>query len=269
MVVIEVTPETAHALFARLDTSAMAVSALADSGASHVLFKASSAHILQDVEYSRKNESPFAVLKAANHGVLTAIGRGFLDIADLRVQAFIFPDHDLANNLLGLLPFANLGCIGVSKPHSFHIFKGNERTAILSGTRDNASALWRVPILGGGWKPTDGIPPPAPAAGLYVEANSVQIQDNASYVRFVHACLGYPAPSTFLRAVAEGYLTGPDQFPRLTTKMVRRHLPNSLATAKGHLDRARSNQPTRCLTGQRQKTAPRHDNKERPAAIPG
>jgi hypothetical protein len=130
MVVVEVTAETSRALFTRLDASATAVCALADSGASHVLFKASSAHILQNFEYSRKNDSPFAVLKAANHGVLTAIGRGFLDVADLRVQAFIFSDHNLANNLLRLLPFANLGCIGVFKPHSFHIFKGNERTRV-------------------------------------------------------------------------------------------------------------------------------------------
>ena len=243
MVVIEMTSETEHALFARLDTTAPAVFAIADSGASHVLFKDSAAHVLQQVEYSRKNDAPFAVLKAANHGVLKAIGRGFLEMADLRVRAYIFSDHDLANNLLGLLPFTNLGCTGVFKPHSFHIFKGNERTAILSGTRDSANALWRVPILSDGRTATDNIPPPAPAAGLYVEANAVQIQDNASYVRFVHACLGYPAPTTFLHAVTEGYITGPDQFPRLTTKMVRRHSPNSLATAKGHLDRARSNPP--------------------------
>jgi hypothetical protein len=39
------------------------------------------------------------------------------------------------------------------------------------------------------------------------------------------------------------YITGPDQFPRLTTRMVHKHLPNSMATAKGHLDRSRSGQP--------------------------
>ncbi len=46
-----------------------------------------------------------------------------------------------------------------------------------------------------------------------------------------------------MRAVSAGYITGPDQFQRLAAKMVRRHLPNSLATAKGHLDRTRSNPP--------------------------
>ena len=59
-------------------------------------------------------------------------------------------------------------------------------------------------------------------------------------MRFIHACLGYPAPTTFLRAVEKGFITGPNQFPRLTAKMVRKHLPNATATAKGHLDRTPS-----------------------------
>ena len=243
MVVIQVPATTAQALFARMDPTATEFSAIADSGASHVLFKASSAHVLCNVKYSRKNDPPFAILKAANHGVLTAIGRGFLSVAGLRIESFIFPDDDLANNLLGLVPFANLGCTGVFKPYSFHIFKGSSRTAILSGSRKDTNALWRVPLESHCDSDSDGIPPPAPSTGLYIEANAVSIQDNASYVRFVHACLGYPSPTTFLRAVSAGYITGPDQFPRLTAKMVRRHLPNSLATAKGHLDRTRSNPP--------------------------
>jgi hypothetical protein len=158
-------------------------------------------------------------------------------------MAYIFPDRDLTNNLLGLVPFANLGCTGVFKPKTFHIFKANNHTAILSGTRDKPTSLWRVSLQHETGPVSDAIPPPYQDKGLYVEANAVNIQDNATYVCFVHACLGYPAPSTFLRAVCQGFITGPDQFPRLTTRMVRKHLPNSMATAKGHLDRARSGQP--------------------------
>ena len=76
-----------------------------------------------------------------------------------------------------------------------------------------------------------------------MEANHVARHDNASYVRFIHACLGYPAPTTFLRAVTAGYITGTHQFPRLTAKMVRKHLPNATATAKGHLDQTPSSLP--------------------------
>jgi hypothetical protein len=145
-----------------MDPAPLEVTALADSGASHVLFKASAVHVLRNVEYSRPHDAPFAVLKAANHGVLTAIGRGILAISNVEIMAYIFPDRDLTSNLLGFLPFANMGCTTVFKPRSFHIFKGHSRTAILSRTRPDANSLWRVPIHSDGGDATDGIPPPAP-----------------------------------------------------------------------------------------------------------
>ena len=98
------------------------------------------------------------------------------------------------------------------------------------GKRASARSLWMVPL--GSSHTTadnsDGIPPPHTRAalhatldGVYIEANHVSQHDNASYVRFIHACLGYPAPTTFLRAVTAGFITGPHQFPRLTAKMVQ------------------------------------------------
>jgi hypothetical protein len=149
-------------------------------------------------------------------------------------MAYIFSDMDLANvanNLLGLVPFANLGCTGVFKPRSFQIYKDNESTPILSGTRDDPDSLWRVPLSRDAGHTSDAIPPPTHDAGVYIEANAVSIQYNATYVRFVHA----------------GFITGPDQYPRLTTKMVRKHLPNAMATAKGHLDRTPSGLPHAAL----------------------
>jgi hypothetical protein len=63
------------------------------------------------------------------------------------------------------------------------------------------------------------------------------------YVRYTHTCLGNPVPTTFLQAVQRGYITGPNQFPRLTPKLVRRNMPNSEATAKGHLNKTPTGQP--------------------------
>jgi hypothetical protein len=98
-----------------------------------------------------------------------------------------------------------LGCAVVFKPKSFSIFKTNENKAILSGTWDKPTSLWRVPLQREMGHETDSIPPPTPKAGMYVEANAVSIQDNATYVRYVHACLGY---TTFLEAVtAESFTT--------------------------------------------------------------
>ncbi len=57
------------------------------------------------------------------------------------------------------------------------------------------------------------------------------------YVNFVHASLGYPAPTTFMNAARKGFINGPNQYTRLTSKLVAKHLPNAMATARGHLDR--------------------------------
>jgi hypothetical protein len=56
-------------------------------------------------------------------------------------------------------------------------------------------------------------------------------------VDFYHAVFGSPAVPTFLRTSDRGYIS----VPGLKANMVRRNMPNSLATAKGHLDRLRQN----------------------------
>ncbi len=66
---------------------------------------------------------------------------------------------------------------------------------------------------------------------------------DSKYVQFFHACLGNPPPTTFLHAVEKGYLAGENQFPRLTSKMIRKHMPNSEATARGHLNKKYIGQP--------------------------
>jgi hypothetical protein len=64
-------------------------------------------------------------------------------------------------------------------------------------------------------------------------------QTASEYVQFVHASLGFPAPTTFMNAVQKRFITGPNQYTRLTPKLVTKNMPNSMATARGHLDRTR------------------------------
>ena len=55
-------------------------------------------------------------------------------------------------------------------------------------------------------------------------------------MKFWSAALGSPADDTLIKALSSGFL---GNLPRLTARMVRKHRPNSLATAKGHMDRQR------------------------------
>jgi hypothetical protein len=84
---------------------------------------------------------------------------------------------------------------------------------------------------------------PPPETGPVLLLHQTQQQPDREHVRFVHAALGSPPPTTFMKAVACGYINGLRQYPRLTTKMVRQNMPNSEATARGHLRKSPTAQP--------------------------
>ncbi len=62
-------------------------------------------------------------------------------------------------------------------------------------------------------------------------------------VHFVHASLGFPAPTTFMNAARKGFINGTNKYTRLTAKLVAKHMPNAVATARGHLERKPASQP--------------------------
>eukprot|EP00804_Cyclotella_cryptica_P023160 CCRYP_000369-RA/>CCRYP_000369-RA protein AED:0.34 eAED:0.37 QI:0/0/0/1/0/0/3/0/451 len=55
-------------------------------------------------------------------------------------------------------------------------------------------------------------------------------------VKFLHQCLFLPTVDTLCKAIDNGQLIG---FPNITSKMVRKYLPESTATTEGHLNRTR------------------------------
>jgi hypothetical protein len=214
-----------------------------DTGASHVLFQQKHRQLLTDnkdpLQLSKPQQRPFATLRAANGQVLTAIGRGIFRIKNIAVVAFIFRDEDLVHNLLGIAPFADCGCKAVLTATDFNLYHG--KNLLLRGKRHSAN-LWHIvlPVPNGHETTT------IPTLGTKTEHVLLLNEDTRTdrkYVQFIHACLGSPPPSTFLRAVERGYLSHPTQFPRLTAKMMRKHMPESEATARGHLNKNPTSQP--------------------------
>ena len=90
---------------------------------------------------------------------------------------------------------------------------------IITGKRDD-NGLWSIPL-----KPTS---PP-------LQANAILRLDRTknSLAAHHHASLGSPSTSTLLRAIHLGNLL---TLPGLTTNLVSKHLPKSLATTLGHQD---------------------------------
>ena len=176
--------------------------------------------------FTPTHETPYAVWKAANGADMATIGRGVLRVGTFNLPAFVFQDRDLASNLLGVAPFSQYGCTATFTPNTLHIA---ERTGvpILTGERESGSNLWVVRLEGAHTltlpATTRTALPDTPRTAP--SAFAITPQTDARFVQFVHAAMGYPAPTTFLHAVTAGYITGPSQYPRLTPKMVRRNLP--------------------------------------------
>ena len=94
----------------------------------------------------------------------------------------------------------------------------------MEGTRDNKNGLWSILLK---QKPQ-------------LQANSV-IQNNKTkkeFTQYVHGLLFSPAKSTLIDAIDRGNFTS---WPEVTAKLVRKHLPPSVHTARGHLKQQRKN----------------------------
>jgi hypothetical protein len=105
----------------------------------------------------------------------------------------------------------------------------NGESAILSGMRDKESSMWCVPLE-----------PDIPLEiGREHSAHNVyeqkSIQDNITYL---HSCCFSPVSDTWLNAIQNGHFA---TWPSVTVENVRKYLPKSDATSKGHMNQIRQN----------------------------
>ena len=145
------------------------------------------------------------------------------------LQAHIVPGLK-PNSLISIGQLCDSGCIATLNAETADIsFEGN---TILTGIRNPTSGLWQ----------TDLQPQSPPISLLTKPVYSCNALHPASTIAtrmaWLHACAFSPAKSTFLKAIKAGHFT---TWPELTEKLVRKHLPESRATHKGHLDQTRQN----------------------------
>ena len=145
------------------------------------------------------------------------------------LQAHIVPGIK-PNSLISIGQLCDSGCIATLNAETADIsFEGN---TILTGIRNPTSGLWQ----------TDLQPQSPPISSLTKPVYSCNALHPASTIAtrmaWLHACAFSPAKSTFLKAIKAGHFT---TWPELTEKLVRKHLPESRATHKGHLDQTRQN----------------------------
>jgi hypothetical protein len=194
-------------------------------------------------------------------------------------QSHLFPDLK-TGPLLSIGQLCDFGCFVMFTLTQMLVFN-KKFEHIMTGERKKSTGLWYVPLP----IPTVPTPPDTPLPFKFSKlkipqnhsttfknkipqhyqyqehqptsinsANGIIRQDTltSDLCAFHHTALFSPAPSTLLAALNNGFL---DTFPGLTPHVVKKYLPPSEATAKGHLDQDRQNvQSTR--TKQKQKLIP-------------
>ena len=145
-------------------------------------------------------------------------------------KAFIF--NDMASSLLSIGQLCDDGCIAMFDKESVVISKDN--TVILQGKRNPVTKLWMVDLT----CPPTIAPVPGPNVIQYAANAAIAKETVPERLAFLHWCAGSPQLSTWCKAIDAGYYRS---WPGLTSKLVRKHMPQSIPMIKGHLDQQRKN----------------------------
>jgi hypothetical protein len=128
-------------------------------------------------------------------------------------------------SLLSIGTFCDNGMRAVYDRDSVTI-EDSSGNVVLRGNRDFNTKLWMINLD----------PAEQPSPTILTASQVVHHESNAARVAYYHACLGSPAVSTFIAAAENDQLRS---FPGLTAAMIRKNMPNPIATAQGHLKQSR------------------------------
>jgi hypothetical protein len=137
-----------------------------------------------------------------------------------------------SHSLVSIAKFCDNGCeVRFSQQHCQVV---RDKIVLLQGPRDPTTNLWLLPLKA---QPNPLKDPPRVTPALSMFAH--QTTTKPELVQYLHASCYSPRPSTWIQAINNNQFT---TWPGLTACRVTRHLPKSIATAQGHLDKARKNQ---------------------------
>ena len=209
------------------DGKGNAVRANADSGATGNYLTVADIGVLRDVCISAPAQR--IAVAVANGTLLQSTHHGFLDVPGHGPMiAYIFPQ--LKGSLLSISQLVNVG-LRVTYCADFVTGVDTANNTVFQGNRDDRTGLWMVDLRS---LSTSNMNVPNVVA-THSAASAVRLDSVAEFVKFWHATYGSPAVSTFLAAIDKSFI----RVPGLTSAKVRRHPPDTLATAYGHLHATR------------------------------
>ena len=148
------------------------------------------------------------------------------------------------HSLISVTKLCRAGCkVLFSSDECVVIHKGIE---VLRGRLHPKNGLWYLPINQKQTDTTFLIHNDSKLKQNTHQANSVYHTSTlAETIQYIHQCMFSPTIDTFCKAIDNDQLIG---FPPITSSQVRKYLPESTATAKGHMNRLRKG--TRSTTKQ-------------------
>jgi hypothetical protein len=165
---------------------------------------------------------------------MEATHSAILDLPNIPISAsmvYLFPK--LAGSLISVSQLCDAG-FTVLFTISEVIVKNAENIVVLNGRR--TGSLYTVT--------PDSVHPEAHSNSRIVGINShlldscnrvIRHDSQAERVAFYHAAMGSPSIPTFIAAIRRGYVV----LPGLSADMIKKNLPNPIATSLGHLDALR------------------------------
>ena len=177
-------------------------------------------------------------VKTASQHTIVSTKTGVLDLPSLPEPCRVvdlFPD--ISEPLLSIPVFCDNGLTVTFDAKQVKL-TDSEDTVVLTGTRDSRGMYMlplTVPLPQTTCKPIT-LADPTGAANLSIFALNSNARTVAQRVSFLSKSLGNPADSTLIQAAIETHLKS---VPNLTAAQIKQYAPNSIESAKGHLDLAR------------------------------
>ena len=145
-----------------------------------------------------------------------------LPLPEESLDFHVYKRGDIKRPLLSVGKVCDAGCKVTFDKDQCDFVCDNQ--LVLTGYRDPTTGLYLLPT-----KPqpaTAPVPRDLAALNAYAETNVPKL------MRYLHACAGFPVAATWIQAIDRGYFT---TWPGLSASRVRKYLPKSEETAKGHM----------------------------------
>ena len=201
----------------------------ADTGASGNYIRLKDAIILKNKKLTKTGPK----VRLPNNSVITSTTEGYLPFNNLpknATQAHIFPDIKSAS-LLSIGQLCDSNCTAIFTKTDLTVLN-EAHDPVLNGIRNSNDGLWDIAL---NQPDTSTITQPSHKA-----LNAVLRLDKTSseLALFLHAAAGYPTKTTLITAINKGYFS---TWPGLTAQLIKKYLPTSVPTIKGHIKQEQQN----------------------------